>query len=117
MHIGTLNNLILDQIVAKKSSTLVATVRPQPQNSQQAAKIFLHPQAFGEYMHEAAVNRNLILDPHIVVADECVVFDQNTKPLILMGNQFDQYSYMMMPYHGKGSLINFILKAYPQRGP
>ena len=70
-------------------------------------KLYL-PSALREFLYEKEANQMLVNHPGIVSAVESVSSSETTSPLIINGRTFMDYSYILLPFHGNGNLLEFL---------
>ena len=75
-----------------------------------AVKLYIN-QAFFEFIKEQEVNARLINHPNVIMATKCVSKGEVNAPLFINGKSFGDYSYIVIPYHDRGTLLDLLQKA------
>lgn len=109
--IGIINNkYYIEEILHKKDSIMVVSALHITSSIRYAIKVYINHAVY-EFLKEKEVNEHLINHPCIVKAEVCVSSNDVTSTLIINGHHFSHYSYIVIPYHEKGTLLDLVKKA------
>jgi serine/threonine protein kinase len=69
-----------------------------------AVKVYIKTAVY-DFLREKEINERLVNHPSIVIAEECVSSNDVASRFVINGHSFSNYSYIVIPYHEKGTLL------------
>ena len=76
-----------------------------------AVKLYVD-HTYSEFIKEKMMNESLVNHPNVIIATKCVSYDETGASLFINSKVIAHYSYIVLPFYERGTLLDLIKKAY-----